>query len=70
MPNAARPRLAPKLRTVWVMPVASPYERLDARFTASVFDGPMSMPMPAPATITQICCLEKLSEVAFEAQKP
>ena len=30
----------------------------------------MSMPMPAPATITQICCLEKLSVVAFEAQKP
>ena len=26
--------------------------------------------MPAPATMTQICCLEKLSVVALEAQKP
>ncbi len=70
VPRAARPRLAPKFRMVWVMPVASPYERFPARFTASVLAGPSIHPIPAPATITQILCWSKDRDVTFEAQMP
>src|SRR5580704_17298010 len=70
VPRAARPTLAPKFRMVWVIPVASPYERLLALFTASVLAGPSIIPMPAPATMTQICCLPKESVVTFDAHRP
>ena len=53
VPSTARPRLAPKLRTVCVIPVDLAVARGGARLSASVLTGPRIRPMPAPAMTTQ-----------------
>jgi len=49
------------------MPVASPYESVEARLTASVLAGPSMNPIPAPAMMMNHCWVLKLSPVTFPA---
>src|SRR5579871_3003581 len=69
VPSTPNPRLAEKFLTVWVMPVASPYESRDARFTASVLDGVSIMPSPAPEMTTGQSWVLKSSPVALRPHK-
>ncbi len=56
------------MRTVWVMPVASPYDSREARLTASVLAGPSMNPIPAPARTMYHMLTAEAEPVTFPAQ--